>query len=215
MRGHAVATLSDLKARITDDLARSDLTSQIAAAITDAITHYQDARFYFNETRNVTFSTVAGQQIYTGSDVPEIPKFTVLDAVYVTVSGTVYDICREYPQEIETLSDSSATRGQPWSYSYFDQSIRFYPIPDQAYPVRIQGHIRLDAPASDGDGNNAWMNEAFELIRCRAKRLLAAHVIKDMELLQVMDAMETSAFERLVAATSRRIATGHIVPTQF
>lgn len=215
MRGLAVATLADLKARIADDLTRTDITSQIAAAITDAITHYQDTRFYFNETRNSTFYTVASQQIYDVADLADIPKFTTIDGIFVTVSGRVCELSRDAPRDIEIVSDSSVMVGQPWTYSYFDQSLRLYPVPDQAYLVRMQGHIRKDAPASDIDEGNVWMNEAFELIRCLAKKYLAAHVLKDPDLFQMMEDREGAALGRLVSSTSKRIATGRIRPTQF
>ena len=55
--------LSVMQARIADDLARPDITNQIADAINDAIAHYQSTRFYFTETRTASFSTVAGQEL--------------------------------------------------------------------------------------------------------------------------------------------------------
>src|SRR5262245_11677501 len=49
-----MATLADLAARIADDLDRSDLASQIGAAIRDAVDHYESERFIFNEAIGTT-----------------------------------------------------------------------------------------------------------------------------------------------------------------
>ena len=74
-----MTTLATLKSRIADDISRSDLTTQIANSITDAITYYQNRRFFFNETRSETFDTVAAQSLYRSSDDAAIPTFARLD----------------------------------------------------------------------------------------------------------------------------------------
>ena len=210
-----MTTQTALKARIADDIDRSDVSTQIGEAIGDAIKYYQCERFYFNETRSETFNTVASQRIYTVADDAAIPKFINFDNVWVTVGGRVYSLAERDVSEIEYLADNSASSGQPYFFAYYDQSIHLYPIPDQAYQIRMQGHIEKDAPASDGEANNVWMTEAFELIRCKAKSYLHMHVLKDREEAAFMENKADEAKKDLDVLTAKKVGAGRIVPTQF
>lgn len=211
-----MTTLTVLKARIADDLDRTDISSQIASAITDAIEHYKNDRLFFNETRSSTFVTVAAQSRYTVADDTDIPLWFDLDAVFMTDSTREIDMAQYDPVQMEyLLGQTSPGSGLPYAYAYFDSSFWFYPVPDDVYTVRPMGAIEKAAPASDGETGNVWMTEAFELIRCRAKVYLAAHVINDPNLAMIMTQAEQSALERLQRKTSKRIATGRIEPTAW
>jgi hypothetical protein len=63
-------TLGDLKARIADELARADLTSQIALAISQAIEEACTHRFWFMEYAGLPLSLTAGTAIYTSTASP-------------------------------------------------------------------------------------------------------------------------------------------------
>ncbi|MCA1298035.1 phage adaptor protein [Stappia indica] len=212
-----MTTLSTLKTRIAADL---DDTSgaygdDIADAISRAIEFYQPVRFGFNETRDETFTTVAGQQIYSSEDDTAIPAFYRLDLVTVTVAGQVRRLDRVDPGELELLSDSSASTGDPYAYAYFDNSLRLYPIPGAGYTIRMVGHIKKAAPASDEEAGNVWMTEAYQLIRCAAKKYLAENVTEDAQLQARMERAEERELGRLVKQSGARIGSGMIVPTQF
>lgn len=209
-----MTTLSVLKSTIANDLARSDLTSEIAAAIEEAIRHYSAERFWFNERRSGTFSTVASTREYTTSETA-IAAIMRLDAVFITVSGRKYPLILMDPITMELLDDDSTSTGPPAQYSYFDRSLFLYPTPDQAYTVRLMGHMKAAAPADDTEADNVWMTEAFELLRCKATQLIAGHVNIDTELLQLMTAGEGMALQRLRAETTRRTASGFVTPTEF
>ena len=116
---------------------------------------------------------------------------------------------------MERRLDSSAPSGRPSEYAYFDSAFWLYPIPDAVYTVRPMGVIKRAAPASDGEAGNVWMTNAFELIRCTAKLYLAGHIVIDPELLSLAAAGEERAFNRLKTETSRKIASGQIMPTMF
>jgi hypothetical protein len=211
-----MTTLTALKAEIVSDLDdRTDLTDEIASAITSAITYYQRTRFYFNEKRSLTFSTVAAQQNYTSSDAANIPNMLRIDLVHFTVSGQRRELRRRNFYELETLYDTSASSGEPFLYAYHDREIWLYPIPSTTYTVRVLGHMIVAAPATDGEASNPWMTEAYELIRCRAKAYLAAHKLRDPELAQTMQALEFDALGRLNKETALRLGTGMITPTEF
>lgn len=208
--------LSTLKTRIADDLNRTDLTTQIADAITDAIEFWKNTRFYFNETRSSTFTTTASQARYTSSDDADIPLFFDLDDVFLTDSnGSVillmpYDIA-----EMENLQDNSASTGQPYAYLLHEQTFTLYPVPDAAYTVRPIGAIEKAAPASDAESGNVWMTEAFELLRCTAKGYLAAHLLKDPDMAALMVQAEERALKHLRRKGEGKMRLGTIQAMQF
>jgi hypothetical protein len=210
-----MTTLAALKAEIADDLDRTDITTQIASAITNAINHYKKTRFFFNEARTVTFTTVADQDTYTSSDQVSIPLMFDFDVVTITVDDDARELVRMSHAETELLNDASASTGEPVAYAYFNQAFRLYPIPDDAYVVRIVGGIKTAAPASDAEANNVWMTEAYELIRCRAKAYLGVHVVKDADMAGTMAMAEKDALDALYAETSRKKASGQIRATTF
>jgi hypothetical protein len=226
-----VTTLSLLKTRIADDINRTDLTSQIADAITDAITHYKEQRFFFTETRSSTFATVATptpQSTYISSDDADIPLFVEIDDVFLNDGTNERRLTWASPAEMQWLLDSSAASGRPYKYSYFEQSFRLYPIPDAVYTVRPIGVIEKAAPATDGEADNVWMTKAFELIRCRAKWYLCGHTIQDFEMVIAMGGNPNTpdgkngeggavgaALQKLRRETAKKTYGGMIAATQF
>lgn len=211
-----MTTLASLKSRIADDLARPDLTTQIANEITSAIQFYQNKRFYFNETRSSTFVTVATQARYTSSDDADIPLFFDLDCVFLEdTNSQTHELSPYGIDRMEHLQDNSASSGEPYAYLYHAQTFTLYPIPDAVYTVRPIGAIVKAVPASDAETGNVWMTEAYELIRCRAKRYLAAHVLRDLEMAQVMGVAESEALMELQRRNMSRMTTGTIEATSF
>ena len=211
----STATLSDMKTRIADELARADLTSQIAYAIADAIDFYQSERFHFNESRSLTFSTVADQEFYTSSDLAAIATMQSFDYLLLYLSGLPYEINRRTPIEIELLNQGATVTGQPYSYSYYNKQIRLGPVPDSVYTIRIAGRITYTAPASDSEASNPWMQDGEKLIRSRAKWELFTHVLRNAEQAEAMKAAEKEAFSQLKGKTALLSGTGQIAPMQF
>lgn len=210
-----MSTLATLKAAIASDLKRTDLTGEIATAITSAINFYQVNRFYFNESRSSTFATVAAQSRYTEADDADIPKFVRIDALFLEDGSNTYEQYRADPVEMEFMLGSSASSGRPSTYAYFDQSFWLHPIPDDVYTVRPMGVIKKDAPATDDEADNVWMTDAYELIRCRAKFLLAVHTLIDLSLIDRMSRMEALELNRLRTETGAKVGRGRIMPTEF
>ena len=210
-----MSTLTALKARIADDIARSDLTSQIANAISDSITYYKNKRFYFNETRSATFATVDGQSSYSSSDDADIPLFNELDEVFLETSTSKFRLRRRDPKEVEFLLDPTASEGQPTEYSYFARNFRLYPTPDAVYTIRPMGFIEVAAPATDDEADNVWMVNCFELLRCHAKVLLYIHVIKSTEQAALFSEAERAALAVLRQAGGQRMGIGRIESTDF
>lgn len=209
-------SLLDLKALIADDLARGDLTTQIATEIQNAIARWQTERFYFNESRAITFNTVANQEFYTSSEHASIPNLLDIDSFLVTANNDTYQLTsRTYEWTEQTFSMSSIV-GQPTDYAYYGQSLRLYPTPDDAYACRISAVVRLSALSGDTD-SNAWTKaaDAQDLIRAETERRIYMYVIKDPDHAAFATSARDDALSRLKGETERRIGRGTVVPSSW
>ena len=212
-----MTTLAIMKSRIADELARDDLTSQIAYAIGDAVAAYEDERFFFNESRGLTFSTVIDQEFYTESDAADIANLVKIDYVSLLTGDQPFQLLPMRPSEIEFLSTNGTSTGQPNWFLLYDESIRLYPVPDAIYTVRIAGVLKTAAPATDAEASNPWMTKAERLIRSRAKLELALHVLKDIELGAVMQQAVEEAWVQLKSRTAQitQIGDGKVKAMEF
>lgn len=200
-----MATLGEMKAAIADEIFRDDLGSTIEREISRAIQFYQRTRFWFNESRTITFNTVNLQEFYDAADHPDIPNLLAIDYMTVTRSGTeITPLCRTTSFDLDTYSVSQANPNVPTDYVYFEQKLRFYPIPNGIYAIRIAGVFRYPAPAVDDEADNHWMTDAEELIRSRAKRNLYLHSLGDQQSAAAMKAAEDEALQSLRAEASTR-----------
>lgn len=212
-----MATFAVLKAQIADDLSRTDLTSQIETAVLDAITFYERKRFYFNESRTLTVTTVAAQEFYDEDDAAGIPTLLSIDVAKISITTTDVYALEVIPYDtLEEISQNTTLdAGQPSYLAYYNQTIRLYPVPTAAWTLRISGVRSLTALSAAGD-QNAWTTDARDLIRARAKWDLYTHVIKDFEQADRMSQAEQLAFTTLRGATMSRSASGLTMQaTQF
>lgn len=188
-----MGTLAELKSRIASELHRSNLTTYIATAISDAVAHYQSRRFEFNET-SATFSTSAGTETYTTSTIPT--DIGAIDSLSVTVNGRKVALPQWPPERVNAIATTTNSRGQPQAWSWQADSIRFYPVPDNTYTITLAYLQRLPVPSSDS-ASNAWTTQAANLIRCAAKKRVRLHVMKDANGAQLDAAGESEALRRL------------------
>lgn len=211
-----MTTRAIMKAEIANDLERSDTDTWAEEAITAAVKRWQGERFYFNESRLLTFVTVAAQSAYTTSDDTDIPAFVDLDYVKVVDSDSqTYTLTRISPEDMEDLLGSSPSSGRPDAYSYFEETFRLHPVPDAVYTVRPVGLVKKAAPASDGETSNVWMTDAYDLIKAEATERIAKNKTLDMERAQIARSDRNEALNVLYATSSKKVATGQLVPTQF
>lgn len=206
-----MGTLADLKSRIALELARTDLSAQIANAINDAIKFYGRERFWFNQSRNITFITVDGQQAYGAPDQVLIPSLIKIDDIFF--SDEKYPLDRYSATDFEMLTGGGTANGRPCAYTYTDNQIFLYPTPNAAYTLRLYAHYRLPVLA-DGDAN-AWTDDAEELIRTHAKQILYLDSLEDDQGAARMGVKIPEMLSVLRAETSARMGTGRIRPTQF
>lgn len=212
-----MSTLAIMAARIADELARSDLTSQITYAIADAIKAYEDERWFFSESRDVTLTTVASQEFYSSSEAASLADLLKIDYLTLYIGDQPYVLLPMRPVDIEHASVNGTSTGSPSWYAFYNKKLRFYPVPDAAYTVRVAGAYRTAAPASDSETGNAWMTEAERLIRSRAKMELALHVLRNVDMAATMGQAVTEAYEQLKERTNAltQMGEGRIAPMCF
>ena len=208
-----MGTLLDLKTRIATDLTRDDLTSQIASAVSDAIKFYARERFWFNSSRNLTFTTVPGQIAYGAADLAAIPTLLRIDAMFLPQNQSILPLDRYEPVDFELLNNATTGGGRPTAFTYVDQTIRLWPTPNAAFAMRLHAHLRLPA-ATDAD-TNAWTDDAEELIRSHAKLLLYLDLLEDDQGASRMQSKIPLLLNALRAETSARLSAGVIKGTEF
>ncbi len=204
-----MATLGTMKTRIADEIARADLTSQIAAAILSAIEFYDRRRFWFNETE-ATFNTIAGTDAYAAADAAFLATLIEDDSMTVTVSGSKEPMRKISFAEMQRYRIDLVQSGPPTHYAYYRQRLYLHPVPDAAYPIIVFHTAMLGIPANDG-ASNAWTTEAEELIRLRAKADLFENVIREFGEADRLRAREQEALQSLIRFTNGRTATGCVV----
>lgn len=214
-----MTTQAIMLAEIQADTGRTS-TAQVTAMrnkIAAAIRQYQPKRFWFNESRSVTFNTVAATDTYAfGAGLAITTEFYKIDGVFITIAANdVRELVRRNAAEIEARVDSDTTTGEPSQYAFIDKALRLWRSPVAIYSTRLMGHVKLAAPLADDEANNAWMTEAYDLIMCRAKAELYAHRWEDPNNAQIMHMAESDAERRLLDVTHDKVALGHLEATEF
>ena len=190
-----MSTFAILKARIADELARSDLTSNINSHVLDAIKHYERERFWWNEKRD-TASTVSGTQSYAMPDSAAEFPLIFADQLTITVNSNIYELPQLNHSELVRRTANASHTGHPSHWSYFQDAVWLYPIPNGVYTLTLLYVGQLAALSADAD-TNAWVVTAEELIRSRAKHTLYRHVIRDREMADQMMLAERDALNNL------------------
>lgn len=163
----------------------------IQDAIQQAIAKWERQRFYFNELlmeyNTTTWSTANGQEYYGDTSSPSAwtsPKLSQvanISKMWVYINANRYAI---NPRTFNYMADTSVNPqvyGYPVDFAYTANMGRFYPIPDGTYPVGMVGTERLSTLSADGD-SNSWTQDAFDLIRCEAKLIIAESYLHDAAL---------------------------------
>lgn len=148
-----------------------------------------------------------------------------IDYLALQIGTARFEMTRLEPKDIDLLTQSGTQKGQPYAYTYFNEQIRFYPVPSAAYPVIIGAHEIIAAPTSLSQTGNRWMTDGERLIRCRAIYELALHYLKDdvlagrMWTINPFNGAETGAvpdaFSDLKRESNKITGTGRVRPMQF
>lgn len=199
-----MTTYATMRSRIEDEIARTDLTTQVNRAILSAIKFYERKKFYFNTSVTSTFTTVADQEYYGTADLAAIPNIVEILALKGTLSGSKLPI---RPVDFNTIdaAQSGSVKGFPEYFTYFAQQIRLYPMPNAAWTMTLAMVYRLTALSADSD-SNVWTTDAEQLIRQNAKRMLYLDVIRDRDGAETAAILEKEAYDVLRNETLRRFS---------
>lgn len=189
-----------IASQLGDDAALTN--AQIDDAIRTTIAHYARRPWWFTETKNITFATVAAQEYYTATDLADIPNIPNIEAATVTYGGIKYPLRFVNFAEMDELQTGAIT-GLPTTLTAYATELRLYPTPDTAYTITLAYNDKLAALSADGD-SNGWTTHAEELIRQGAKKRLALDVIASDEIAMRCERLEREAFDELIAENRRR-----------
>lgn len=206
-----MATLGEMRARISDELSRDDLANQISLAITQSIQYYQNDTF-FQADKISTAATVAAQEEYTYP--ADVAWFR---AVYMTAYGTRIPMTVQTREYIlaEQSNATSPIQGTPIEYSVFGAKIQLYPIPDSAaYTITYDYVSKITTPALDTDVG-FWVNEGEAMVRNRSKAILYSEVLGNEDKANAAFARAYDEFEQLREQTVLLKWRGRITASQL
>lgn len=204
--------LSDMRSRIADDLARSDLNTQIDKAINRAIYYYQKEPFWFKETTS-SFSTVINQEEYIGGTGGVPSDIAQIDYLERIVGGSSITLTEITSTELEAKQSGTAI-GLPYEFAQYQNRFKLYPIPNQVMTMPIGYTKSYAALVADADTND-WLTYAEDLIENRARWWLNFRVIKDYEAAGYDKIGETDALLSLRQLNFNKTGQGRVIPTSF
>jgi hypothetical protein len=199
IRGRVLAKLVDAGGSIAEPTA-----AQVTAEINSVIDFYEPQNLWFNETTATGTLTV-------GSDVVPIPAdfnhFLEPNALVVEQSNVRYPMVKVSPLQYDSMY--SAGTGLPRFFTYRNQGIQLYFIPDQAYPYRLYYNRSYADLAADGDSND-FTNYAERLIEYRTLAECYLNYRSDVEMGREYERKAAEELNRLVSQTRQRLATGNL-----
>ena len=198
-----MAALDDLKARIAEEIDRTDATTPIARAITTAVASYKSTRFAFNEASS-SFTTANGTVEYDAA--AGLPTDIIeIDSARITINGSSRYLLEPVTyQTIDEVDSSGSYTSRPVWYAWHEEKLRLYPIADGTYTIALRYLADLD--------EETWATRAEALIRCRAKRELYSHFLFDPQMAATMAQAEGMELRALKREAMLKQSSGRIVP---
>jgi hypothetical protein len=203
----------------------------IRNAINTSISIYQKQRFRFNEINPGapwTFTTNAGQSVYSAADDPSIASSYFFDYLNLQIGNTLMQLTQVTPERQHLNIQLFTQFGMPTSWAYEGNCFILYPVPVSVYTIFVGAHLMIPGPVTDSEQNNVWMvpDKGERLIRCRAKYEIATHVTRNAVMAATMSpepdgnngrAGETySAWKTLKAETNKVTSTrSRVKPMAF
>lgn len=162
-----------MKARIADEMKRGEITAcatAVGRAVISAIQFFETERFEWNEFRDETHTTTQDDPYMS---ITATLRIVSLDSVKVVIGSRDYPLTEWNWHAMEAI-DSGQWAGYPENYAWYAEQIRFYPIPNNAYTVKLAGIRRLNeiSLSAVGTASNGWMVNGEEMVRLQAKAVL-------------------------------------------
>ncbi|WP_375644593.1 hypothetical protein [Bartonella sp. MR100HLJHH] len=192
-----------------------EYVDQVQRAIFSAIRFCERLPFYFNESREIVFTTLKGKSRYGAEAHSSITgAVRIVDAYIYEDNHSKSKLLHGDALFIESLEDDSH-HGMPTRYAYFEQKFVLYPTPDRVYSIRlILDPVRIKDIESAQEAS-IWFCEAYELIKTRAKYEIYTNIIKEPQMAAAAFAMFQEQLDALRIETSRRKNLFKIQHTDF
>jgi hypothetical protein len=212
-----MASIAETITRICDDISRpeSEMAAVAQREILTAITFYESKRLTFNERTLVVTLSQTSDYAYSflvknDTDVEDI--IAIDDPIKALYSNREDTIWLEPWRDLYALDQLGVSTTVPSCWSHWNNTVRFYPAPNNDLVVTIQAHVRLTTllSASGLPTTNAWLTDGEELIRNRATRMVWTKKLMDMEMGSVYQTLETEAYARMMQAAGARHLTGRL-----
>lgn len=210
-------TRADIEAQVADDLARTDLSTQITTAMDWALDYYEDDRFTFNEVTHASVTLSSSLNFMPLTTPPQQYKFLKFDRVRILLNGIFYEVIPSDYDLVMAYQDQNVL-SRPAFYCIHGDNMQFDTLADQNYALDIDGLISLgtgDTATFTAASAVAWFNVAGELIRSAIKRNLYGHVIKDERMASMAVEAEQDAYSMLKGQATRKKSSGFIKPRWF
>ena len=215
-----------LKARVADDLRRTNLADIIQRTLVEAIEFYQPDIFVPAQAYAQWTSTVA----WTGNMADQTnlvvlpPQFEQMDLLQLTYAGAIYNIIKRTQTYIDTEdAQIPPIIGPPIDWCYMlngtppatqTPMIRLWPWPDIVYPLTATYRTIIPVPAND-NVSNFWTTEGEALIRHRAEAIIRATIVKSPDLGSADITICNQEFSRLKRKVSDLECTNRVKPIYF
>lgn len=193
-----MATLGEMKTRIIAEMVRDDLSDDLAAQllihIQRACEYYADEKFWFNSIIASAVTVAGTATVSVPASMRRVDKVSIPAYYTDLIEVTLIDL------------DTDTTQSIPRGYAYYNDSLKFYPIPDAVYTLSLIGLAQVAAPALDAD-ESIWTDEAQDLIVARTKMTLYRGQFRDPEGTQLAIAETQEVFSKLKRETAKRLET--------
>lgn len=200
-------TFGQISDRIEEDfLNRTDLTDSVNRAILASVRHYQQQRFWFNETATVATASAGDRNVAIPTNLLE------LDLLEVTENSATYSLTEVSFKKIREFNTIGAT-GLPTFFAIQNDQFELSLIPNSAYSVTITYLKRFDQLSASTDTND--MLTYFEdLITYRAAKIVWGVTLRNEKEAGVCAALERDALAVAYRTRDMR-ALSNVEPTEF
>ena len=204
-----------MRARIASEMKRGDISASatcVGRAIMSSIAFWEHKRFDFNEFSGQEFTASASQTYVPFAQIGiQVLKVDTLKAV---IGSRDYPLIPRSFRQLDDI-DSGYYYGYPGYYALRGSNLRLYPRPNSNYAMRMAGIQQLTDVSLNASNasTNAWMVEAEEMIRLKAKANLWRDELRNMDTGRAFEqeavrSWKLSPFRR----ATNRASTGRLRP---
>ena len=215
-----MTTFLDVRTRVADQLARSDLNTQIDREIQLAMARYNRRVSWLHEVREVSLTSVAAQAWYSSVDVStgtgpqDVTGRTAVDVTDIQKISYMrdpdYDDLRQvHYSDFEGFFDTTGAAGRPTYFTLYAGQIGIWPVPDGVTIYTLSAVVKPIIPSLAAD-ESIWFDQAQELIENAAAAAICRKFIQDGERAQAFQVYETEAWNDLVREGNQKMATGKL-----